>query len=191
MNITSQLKEHRTYKGSRVDALRFTLDGGVTDDDIQQLKDENPGYTEVLEHILTLHKPLAEEALKEELTAVAMALPDEAAVLFMHLYPAWIDRVGDWLAEGERVRHDGGLYRVVIGHNAQEHQPPSVHTASLYTRIQEPGSGPEPWVSGQSYAKGTEVIHHGGVWLSGVDNNIWEPGGEGVGENIWKRVRDA
>lgn len=135
MKIIRTLEEHRTHKGSRVEAKRFLLDGGITDAEIETLKADNPGYTEVLEHILTLHKPLAEEALKEELTAVAMALPDEAAVLFMHLYPAWIDRVGDWLAEGERVRHDGGLYRVVIGHNAQEHQPPSVHTASVYDNI--------------------------------------------------------
>ena len=36
---------------------------------------------------------------------------------------------------------------------------------------------------------GVEVAHKGGIWLSGVDNNIWEPGAVGVHENIWKRVR--
>lgn len=36
-----------------------------------------------------------------------------------------------------------------------------------------------------------EVIHNGGVWLSGVDNNVWEPGAPGVYDNVWKRVSDA
>ena len=118
-------------------------------------------------------------------------LTEEQALASEHLFDEWQTRIGTTATQGEYLRYEDGLYRVQQEHTIQEHQPPSVHTAALYTRIQEPGSGPEPWVSGQSYAKGTEVIHHGGVWLSGVDNNIWEPGAAGVFDNIWKRVRDA
>ena len=85
--------------------------------------------------------------------------------------------------------HDGSTY--FCKEPTTGNAPPSVHTAALYTRVQEPGSGPEAWVQGQSYAKDVEVTHNGGVWLSGVDNNIWEPGAAGVFENIWKRVRDV
>lgn len=107
------------------------------------------------------------------------------------MFPLWADRIGTVAAQGEYLRYEDGLYRVQQGHTIQAHQPPSVHTAALYTRVQEPGSGPEAWVQGQSYAKDVEVIHNGGVWLSGVDNNVWEPGAPGVYDNVWKRVRDA
>lgn len=107
------------------------------------------------------------------------------------LFDLWQERIGTQAATGEYLRHEDGLYRVQQEHPIQEHQPPSVHTAALYTRVQEPGAGPEAWVQGQSYAKGVEVTHNGGVWLSGVDNNVWEPGAPGVYDNVWKRVRDA
>lgn len=107
------------------------------------------------------------------------------------MFDDWSVRIGTTATIGEYLRYEDGLYRVQQEHTIQAHQPPSVHTAALYTRVQEPGSGPEPWVQGQSYAKGVEVIHNGGVWLSGVDNNVWEPGAAGVFYNIWKRVRDA
>lgn len=107
------------------------------------------------------------------------------------MFPVWADCIGTVAAQGEYLRHKNKLYRVQQEHTIQAHQPPSVHTAALYTRVQEPGSGPEAWVQGQSYAKGVEVTHVGGVWLSMVKNNTWEPGAPGVHDNIWKRVRDA
>lgn len=103
------------------------------------------------------------------------------------LFEDWADRIGTVVDTGEYLRYEG-LYRVKQSHTPQAHQPPGVHTAALYTRVQEPGAGPEPWVQGQSYAKGVEVSHKGGTWLSGVDNNVWEPGSVGVYDNIWKRV---
>lgn len=54
-----------------------------------------------------------------------------------------------------------------------------------------PSSTPEEWVLGKIYSKGAEVTHSGGVWVSGVDNNVWEPGAIGVHDFIWKRLRDA
>ena len=107
------------------------------------------------------------------------------------MFDDWSVRIGTQAATGEYLRYEDGLYRVQQEHPIQAHQPPSVHTAALYTRVQEPGAGPEPWVQGQSYDKDVEAIHNGGVWLSGVDNNVWEPGAAGVFDNIWKRVRDA
>lgn len=117
-------------------------------------------------------------------------LTDEQALESMELYPLWASYIGKPLLKDRRVRYEDGLYKVQQEHTPQEHQPPSVHTAALYSRIMAPGSI-EAWVSGQSYGKGVEVIHNGWVWLSGVDNNIWEPGAAGVYENIWKRVKEV
>lgn len=42
------------------------------------------------------------------------------------------------------------------------------------------GVGPVPWKNG------SKCTHNGKKWVSGVDNNVWEPGGIGVGSDIWK-----
>lgn len=105
------------------------------------------------------------------------------------MFEGWADYIDKAVPAGIYLRHEDGLYRVQQAHTVQEHQPPSVHTAALYTRVQPEGAGPEVWQPGQSYAKGVEVAHSGGVWVSGVDNNVWEPGA--VNDNIWRRVRDV
>lgn len=137
----------------------------------------------------------AEEAQAVRVVFRALAQTDvltpEQALENRALFDLWTDRIGTRTEESEYLRYEDGLYRVQQEHHIQAHQPPSVHTAALYTRVQEPGSGPEAWVQGQSYAKGVEAIHNGGVWLSGVDNNTYEPGGDGVHDYIWKRVRNA
>ena len=107
------------------------------------------------------------------------------------MFDQWSDFIGKTAPVGVLLQYDDGLFRVQQDHLVQEHYPPGVSTAALYTRIQPPNAGSEPWQNGQSYAKGVEVTHNGGVWLSGVDNNVWEPGAAGVFDNIWKRVRDA
>lgn len=107
------------------------------------------------------------------------------------MFEGWADYIDKAVPAGIYLRHEDGLYRVQQAHTVQEHQPPSVHTAALYTRVQPEGAGPEVWQPGQSYAMGVEVAHSGGVWQSGVDNNVWEPGAVGVNDNIWRRVRDV
>lgn len=107
------------------------------------------------------------------------------------MFETWEEYIGKPVIAGMYLRYQMGLYRVKQNHTVQAHYLPGVDTAALYTRVQEPGAGPEEWVNGQSYAKNVEVTRNGGVWLSGVDNNVWEPGAAGVYDDIWKRVRDA
>ena len=171
--------EQRTLGNERVDTIRITLD--TPQDLVEQYAQD--GYTEVLEHYIVLYKPLEAEALKDRLTELATALPDEIAVQHVDLYPVWM--AGMTLKADDRIRHDGGLYRVQQAHTAEH--PPSVNTAALYTRIQSPGAV-QAWVTGQSYAKNVQVTHGGKTWISMVDNNVWEPGAAGVYENIWKEV---
>jgi len=82
-----------------------------------------------------LYKPPDKIILKEKLDSIASELPDEIAVKHIDLYPVWME--GMALGIGDRVQHDGGLYRVQQAHTAEH--PPSVHTAALYTRINAPG----------------------------------------------------
>lgn len=118
-------------------------------------------------------------------------ITQEQALDNQEMFDQWSDFIGKTAPAGIFLQYDGGLFRVQQEHPVQEHYPPGVSTAALYTRIQPPNAGPEPWQNGQSYTKGVEVTHNGGVWLSGVDNNTYEPGGEGIHDYIWKRVRDA
>jgi len=47
------------------------------------------------------------------------------------------------------------------------------------------------WYGGKSYPEGAKVIHDGYIWLSGVNGNIWMPGGVGVHDHIWRRLEPA
>ena len=171
--------EQRTLGANRVDTVRITLD--TPPELIAQYAQD--GYTEVMEHYLVLYKPPEKVVLKEKLDSIAAALPDDIAVEHVGLYPVWME--GMALKANDRIQHDGGLYRVQQAHTAEH--PPSVNTAALYTRIQSPGVVQE-WVAGQSYAKNVQVTHNGKTWESMVPNNTYEPGGDGVWDNIWKEV---
>ena len=46
------------------------------------------------------------------------------------------------------------------------------------------GVGDIPWQDG------SKCTHNGKKWISHVNNNIWEPGGPGVYDNIWEKVTD-
>ena len=171
--------EQRTLGNERVSTIRITLD--TPPELIEQYAQD--GYTEVMEHYLVLYKPPEKIVLKEKLDSIAAALPDDIAVEHIDLYPVWTE--GMALGIGDRVQHDGGLYRVQQAHTAEH--PPSVNTAALYARIQLPREI-QAWVTGQSYAKDVQVMHGGKTWISMVDNNVWEPGAAGVFDSIWKEV---
>ena len=171
--------EKRTLGADRVDTVRIPLE--TTPELVTQYAQD--GYTEVLEHYLVLYKPPEAIILQDKLDSIAVALPDDIAVEHVDLYPVWME--GMALGIGDRVQHNGGLYRVQQAHTAEH--PPSVNTAALYTRINAPGEIPA-WVAGQSYAKDVQVTHNGKTWLSIVDNNVWEPGAAGVFDSIWREV---
>ena len=102
------------------------------------------------------------------------------------MFPVWAERVGSDTKVGEYMRHDNGLYRVKQAHKIQAHYPPFTATAALYSRVTMPGEILD-WTPG-SWAKGTKVRHKGKLWVSGVENNTWEPGSPGVYDNIWKEA---
>lgn len=60
----------------------------------------------------------------------------------------------------------------------------------------EPEPEPEEWpkwykwdgVVENPWQKDSKCTHNGEKWISMVNNNVWEPGAEGVHETIWKYV---
>lgn len=102
---------------------------------------------------------------------------DEQALSAPVLYPAW--RPGVAYVTGQRVLHNGVLYKVLQDHTSQDDWTPDA-ASSLFAQVLIPGENVIPeWVQPDStnpYAKGDKVTHNGKTWVSDYDNNVWEPG---------------
>ena len=108
-------------------------------------------------------------------TALA-TLPDENAVDAVTLFPKW--RPLEDYVMGYRLQWKDKLYRVVQTHTSQEGWEPD-KTPALFTEIPKPGEIPEwkqPTGAQDAYMTGEKVRHDGKIWISDVDNNVWEPG---------------
>lgn len=128
------------------------------------------------------------KALIVALVALREGASDEQALKAVAVYPAW--REGVAYAEGQRVRYNGELYRVIMAHDAQAAWTPDA-APSLFARVLVPEDGSVPeWQQPDStngYAKGDKVTHGGATWESLVDNNVWEPGATGT-ESLWQKI---
>jgi chitodextrinase len=115
----------------------------------------------------------------------AQTLDDADALAIETVYPEW--RVGESYAAGDKVQHDGVLYKCLQDHVAQEGWTP-VDAPSLWAKvlIPDPGVIPE-WEQPDStnpYMKGDKVKHNSKTWVSDVDNNVREPGVYGWTEEV-------
>lgn len=110
---------------------------------------------------------LIEAALNEPLS-------DEVALEVTSLHPAW-DMEGTYKT-GDRVRYGGVLYKCLQDHSAQADWTPEA-AVSLWARVL--GLTVTEWVQPEStnpYQKGDRVLHNDVVWVSIVNDNVWEPG---------------
>lgn len=108
---------------------------------------------------------------------------DEVAMKSSILYPKW--KSGENYTLGERVNHNGMLYKITQDHASQDDWAPDA-APSLFAKIliSDPDAIPE-WEqpdSTNTYSKGDKVAHNGKTWVSDVDNNSWEPGVYGWAE---------
>ncbi len=125
--------------------------------------------------------------LRQMIVKASASLDDEDALEAVELFPVWAANTD--YAAGDRVRYGGVLYRCLQSHAAQDTWTPA-DAPSLWARvlIPDPGEIPE-WEQPDStnpYMKGDKVRHNDKVWVSAVDNNVWEPGVYG-----WDEVNGA
>lgn len=108
---------------------------------------------------------------------------DETATGFVELFPAWVETKS--YAEGDKVKHNGVLYKCLQRHDAQVDWTPTA-APSLWAKVlTDPSGDILPWEQPDStnpYMKGDKVTHNGKTWESDVDNNVWEPGVYGWSE---------
>lgn len=110
-------------------------------------------------------------------------LPDTNAMEIADLYEEYT--VGKSYPEGHIVKHgvnaDGEtqLYSVLQEHTSQADWPPEA-TPSLYKAIGFTAEGVSIWTqplgSEDAYQLGDEVSYEGDIWVSDIDNNVWQPG---------------
>lgn len=117
------------------------------------------------------------QLLRRILLEAIKSLDDELAEQGTELFPAW--RSEKAYEVGDRVKHEGLLYRCVQAHTSQDNWTPDV-TASLWARTADPGEEWPEWIqptgAHDAYAQGAKVSHNDKHWISVVDANIWEPG---------------
>ena len=113
--------------------------------------------------------------LRQLIEQLAVTLDDETALTGVELFPPW--SVGKAYATGDRVQHEGTLYKCVQAHTSQADWTPPV-TPALWTAVSldEYPAWVQPTGAHDAYRKGDKVTHNGKHWTSDVDNNTWEPG---------------
>ena len=102
---------------------------------------------------------------------------DTEALDGIELFPVWKEDTA--YEVGERKVYNGLLYKCLQAHTSQSSWTP-IDAPSLWARvlIPDPETIPE-WEQPEStnpYMKGDKVKHNSKIWVSDVDNNVWEPG---------------
>lgn len=109
---------------------------------------------------------------------------DADALEMVELFPKWTYPKA--FIAGERIQHNGILYKCIQPHTSQEDWAPDV-TPALWIRVsvEEFPEWIQPQGSADAYMIGNKVTHNDKRWTSDVDNNVWEPGVYG-----WTEVTD-
>ena len=133
-----------------------------------------------------------EEIQQEDVKTAIEYLSDEQALTVKDLYADW-DENGIGYIVGDRVQHNGKLYKCLQGHTSQTDWSPE-EAPSLWAEILagQEGAPVGEWDQPEStnpYNKGDKVTHNGKTWESLVDGNVWEPGAQGS-ESLWKDVTE-
>ncbi len=117
------------------------------------------------------------KALRTMIECMADTLPDTDALEVPELFHKW--KEGEEYDAGQRVQHNGILYKVLTAHTSQATWTPET-SPSLFAKVLIPDENTIPaWQqpdSTNTYAKGDKVTHNGKTWVSAIDNNSWEPG---------------
>lgn len=127
--------------------------------------------------------------LRAAMTSAGAILTDEQALTVSIIYPIW-DGNSTTYSVGDRVLYNSILYKCLQAHTSQATWTPT-DAPSLWAKVLIPTPGVIPdWEQPSStnpYSKGDKVKHNGKVWVSNVDNNVWEPGAVGT-EALWSEI---
>ena len=136
------------------------------------------------------------------ITSLLSSVPDKEANKYTDAFPMW-SSMGQWDGQqytgkfdlGYRCRYAELLYKCIQAHSIDPRQLDwnPADAASLWARISDPSIEWPEWIqptgAHDSYVQGSKVSHKGRRWISTFGGaNSWEPGGIGIGSNIWEEV---
>lgn len=101
---------------------------------------------------------------------------DDMSLQVPEIYPTW--REGIAYTTNTRILYNEVLYKVLLDHTSQADWTPEV-APSLFAKVLTSETEILEWVQPDStnpYMKGDKVTRNGKVWVSTIDNNVWEPG---------------
>ena len=141
-----------------------------------------------------MNRMQAAEQMRRALQMFAATLSEEQALEVAAVYPPWAAGiaydVGEILSYGVNGVGDPQLYRVVQAHTSQADWTPDV-TASLYGAFGLDEAGYPIWTqpSGvhDAYRAGDVVSHHGTLYQSAIDGNVWAPDAYPDGWQLYTR----
>lgn len=117
--------------------------------------------------------------LRSIIEQAMISIEDETALNVIELFPNWKSNVS--YSIGDRIQYNNKLYKVNQSHTSQADWLPD-KTSALYSEIAKPGEilpWKQPEGAHDAYQMGDKVYYPdttGSIWISLVDNNVWEPG---------------
>lgn len=101
---------------------------------------------------------------------------DQEALEVKSLYKQWDKQIGQQLAVGEYLQHNGKLFRVLTAHTAQTNWEPGVGTESIYVVVDKEHAGtledPIPYPGNMELFNGRYYIEDDIVYLCTRDSGI-------------------
>lgn len=122
--------------------------------------------------------------MRKIIEEAVQSLKDDMALQSVKLHPMWAS--GVTYAVGFKARYHDTLYKCLTAHTAIDGWEPDA-ALSLWAKVLIPDDVTIPtWEQPEStngYMTGDKVRHNDKVWVSEVDNNVWEPGVYGWAES--------
>ena len=112
--------------------------------------------------------------LRQLIEQLAVTLDDETALTGVELFPTWT--VGKAYAVGDRVQHDGILYKCVQAHTSQaDWTPDSTPALWVTVSLDEYPEWVQPTGAHDAYNTGDKVSYNGKHYVCTVDANVYAP----------------
>ena len=113
--------------------------------------------------------------LRQLIEQLAVTLDDETALTGVELFPAWA--VGKVYAVGDRVQHDGTLYKCAQAHTSQaDWTPDATQALWVVVSIEEFPEWVQPTGAHDAYNTGDKVSYNGQQYICTIDANAYAPG---------------
>ena len=163
-------------KETDIYAEKFYLGINANIEDFEEVEDDAIDK-KLLAKVVELEEK--EESLNKIGKIVANQVTDDVVALtIQEFYDIWQANIS--YKTGQYINHNEILYKVLQDHVRQENWTPDV-SGGLFTKvlIDPTGETVLDWVqpdSTNAYMTGDKVKHNGLIYVSIVDNNVWEPG---------------